>query len=95
MQGSLALARALACDAPRYRRQLIEAVAEDLAAGNTKAADELGRYLDRDAYAEARVQAAELRRKPVEQAVARVVARCFVMLRAVAFRLRLPGGGRR
>jgi len=95
MQVWLALARALACDAPRYRRQLIEAVAEELAAGNSGGADGFSRYLDRDAYGEACVRAAELRRKPVEQAVARVVARCLVVLRDVASWLRLSGGGRR
>ncbi len=95
MQVWLALARALACDAPRYRRQMTEAVAENLATGNTNAADELGRYLDRGAYGEACVRAAELQSKPIEQAVARFVARCFVVLRTVAFRLRLKGGKRR
>ena len=47
-------------------------------------ADELSRYLDRRAYGEACVRAAELRRKPVEQAIARFIARCFVVLRDVA-----------
>ena len=71
MKVCLALARALARNAPLCRQKLVAAVAKHLAAGNTEAADELGRFLDQNAYGEACVRAAQLRRKPTEQAIAR------------------------
>lgn len=62
-------------------------MAAELAAGNTNAAARLGRYLDRRAYGEACVQAARLQRLPMEQAIARYLARWFVALREGALGL--------
>lgn len=94
MKIHVALARALARNGPTCRRELVAAVAKHLAAGNIEAADELGRFVDRAAYGQAYARAAQLRRRPTEQAIARFVARCFIALRDAASRLQRLSRGR-
>jgi hypothetical protein len=88
MKGTYALARALVRNAPQCRAQLIAAVARHLAAGDGEAALREGSVLDRAGYAEAHVQAARLRREPIDRAIARFVSRCFGLLHDLAARLR-------
>jgi hypothetical protein len=83
-----ALARSLARSAPLWRQQLMTAVADHLAAGDTKAAERAGRFLDRRAYGEACQRAARLRRVPTDRAIASFVSRCFELLHDLAARLR-------